>query len=99
MGFCWIALTLERKAIFSCFGASRSALLRPLFQVRIQGVFFRGVYVVFCDFGNHLGSLLAPFGPPFFGELAGSFRVGAKVASGVPWGAKRFTFKRFGAPF
>jgi hypothetical protein len=45
---------------------------------------FSGFSVVSCDFGSHLGSLLAPFGPPFFGEFAGSFRVGVKVASGVP---------------
>ena len=31
---------------------------------------------------QHLGSLFVPFGPRFFGELAGLFRVGEKVAPG-----------------
>ena len=83
-GFCWMPLTLKRKPIFSGFGGPRSALLRPLFQVRISGCFFNGLYAVFCDLGSPLGSLLAPFGPPFLGELAISFRIGEKVASGVP---------------
>ena len=42
------------------------------------------VYYMCCDFGGHLGSLWLPFGPSFFGDLASSFRVGAKVASGLP---------------
>ena len=49
-----------------------------------SGCVFNGFYVVFYDLGSHLGSLLAPFGPPFLEELATSFRIGEKVASGVP---------------
>ena len=51
VGFCWMALTLERKRIFSCFGPPGPALVRPLFQVWIQGVFFNGFYGLFCDLG------------------------------------------------
>ena len=76
-------LTLKRKPIFSGFGGPRSALLRPLFQVRISGCVFNGFYAVFRDFGSPLGSLLAPFGPPFLGEFAMQCRMGEKVASGV----------------
>ena len=54
---------------------------------------FNGFYAVFCDFGSPLGSLLAPFGPPFLGELAVRFRIGEKVASGVP---KESLFCAFG---
>jgi len=81
--FCWMPLTLKRKPIFPGFGGPRSALLRPLFQVRISVCVFNVFYAVFCDLGSPLGSLLAPFGPPFFGELAIQFRIGEKVASGV----------------
>ena len=48
-----------------------------------QGVFFNVLLYGFCDLGSPLGSLLAPFGPLFFGELAIQFRIGEKVASGV----------------
>ena len=78
----WHSLSSE-SPIFSGFGGPRSALLRPLFQVRILGCVFIVFYADFCDFGSSLGSLLAPFGPPFLGELAIRFRIGEKVASGV----------------
>ena len=76
-------LTLKRKPIFSGLGGPRSAPFRPLFQVRILGCVFIGFYTDICDLGSPLGSLLAPFGPPFLGELAIQFRIGEKVASGV----------------
>ena len=65
VGFCWMALTLKRKPIFSGFGGPGSALVRPLFQVWNQGVFFIGFSMIFCDLGAILGSLLVPFGLPF----------------------------------
>ena len=68
VGFCWMALSLERKPIFPGFGGPRSALLRPLFQVWIQGVCFNGFYLVFCDLGAPLGFLWGPFGHPFLGN-------------------------------
>ena len=46
-------------------------------------MFFTRFYQIFYDFGSPLGSLWAPFGPPFLGELAVRFRIGAKVASRV----------------
>jgi len=95
-GFCWMALPLMRKPIFSGFGGPRSALLRPHFQARIPGCVFNGFYTDFCDFGSPLGSLLAPFGPPFFGKLATRFRIGEKVASGV---AKESLLGAFWSPF
>ena len=49
-----------------------------------SGCVFNCFYAVLCDFGTHLGSLWAPFGPPFLGELAISFGIGTKVASRVP---------------
>ena len=96
VGFCWMALTLVRKPIFSGFGGPRSALLRPRFQVRIPGCVFNGFYTDFYDLGSPLGSLLAPFGPPFFGKFATRFRIGEKVASGV---AKEALLGAFWSPF
>ena len=40
VGFCWLALTLERKPIFSGLGGRWPALVRPLFQVFIPGCVF-----------------------------------------------------------
>ena len=37
--FCWMPLTLKRKPIFSGLGGAGSALVVPLFQVWIQGMF------------------------------------------------------------
>ena len=39
VGFCWMALTLQRKPIFSGFGAPGSALFHALFQEWIRGMF------------------------------------------------------------
>ena len=82
MLFCWVALTLKRKPLFSCFGGPGSALLRPLFQVWIQGVFFIVFSVILydLDFGLPFGSFWALFSCGF----CVVFRIGGKVASGVP---------------
>jgi len=40
VGFCWLALTLEQKPIFSFLGGRWPALVRPLFQVFIPGCVF-----------------------------------------------------------
>ena len=82
--FCWMALPLQRKLVFSFLGGPRWTLIRSLFQAWISGCVFIRFHATFCDFGAHLGSLWLPFGLPFFVDLASSFRVGAKVASGVP---------------
>jgi hypothetical protein len=74
VGFCWIALTLTPKPTFSGFGGPESALMRSLFQVWIQGVFFIGFNVVFCD----LGVIWAPFWLP----LGLLFRVVFRLCSG-----------------
>ena len=60
-----MAFTLKRKLVFSGFGGPGSALVRPLFQVWNQGVFFIGFSMIFCDLGAIWGSLLVPFGLPF----------------------------------
>jgi len=83
VGFGWMPLPLKRKPIFSGFGGPMPALVSPLFQVRISGCVFNGLYADFCDFGSPLGSLLAPFGPQRLGESAIQFRIGEKVASRV----------------
>ena len=95
-GFCWIAFSLKRKPIFSLLGGPRWALIRSLFQEWISGCVFMRFSLIFCAFGDHLGSLWPPFGLPFFGDLASSFMVGAKVASGVP---KRRFVSGFGYHF
>jgi len=77
-------------------GGPWTALLRPLFQVRISGCVFNVFYTDLCDLGSLLGSLLAPFRPPFLGELAIRFRIGCKVASGV---AKESLLGAFRTPF
>ena len=82
-GFCWMALPLERKPIFSGFGGPRSALLRLLFQVWIQGVCFNGVPV---------GSLWASLFRGIRDFVQDRFKSHLR-------GAKRVTFRRFGAPF
>jgi len=91
-----MALTLKRKPIFSCLGGPWTALLRPLFQVWISGYVFDVFYADLCDLGSPLGSLLAPFAPPFSGELAIRFRIGEKVAPGV---AKESLLGAFRTPF
>jgi hypothetical protein len=68
---CWIALTLEPKAIFSGFGGPRSSLIRLLFQVRIQGVFL----AVFMWFSVILGVIWGPFWLPLALPFSGNSRV------------------------
>jgi len=89
-------LTLKRKPIFAGFGGPRSALVRLRFQVWISGVCFNVFLCGFYDLGSPLGSLLAPFGHPFLGDLVTSFRIGEQIASEMP---KRVTFRCFGVPF
>jgi len=69
VGFCWNALTLERKSIFLGFGGTRSVLVRLLFQVRISGCLFMCLYAIFNDFGSSFGTpllivYLGQFGTP-----------------------------------
>ena len=70
-----MAFALKRKLIFSGFGGPGSALVRPLFQVWNQGVFFIGFSLIFCDLGAIWGSLLVPLGflfGLFFGRVQDS---------------------------
>jgi len=66
------------------FGSSQAGTSSSTFPGLDSGCVFKRFYMFFCDFRNHLGTLWAPFGPPFLGELAISLRIGEEVASGVP---------------
>ena len=66
-------LTLKRKPIFSGLGGPRSALVRPLFQVWMQGLFL----TVFLRFSMIWGALEGPFGLPLallFKRISDSFQ-------------------------
>ena len=87
LGLCGVLLDAtpsRAKTYIFRFWRSQVGTSSSTFPGLDSGCVFNVFYVVFCDFGSHLGSLLAPFGPPFLGELATSFRIGEKVASGVP---------------
>ena len=89
-----MALTLKRKPIFSGFGGPGSALVRPLFQVWNQGVFFIVFSLIFCDLGPIWGSLLVPFGLPF----RVVFRSCSGFALGLVLAAFWLLFGRFWVP-
>jgi len=73
----------QAKTYIFRFWRSQVATSSSTFPGPNSGCVCNGFYMVFCDLGRPLGSLLAPFGPPFLGELAIECRMGEKVASGV----------------
>ena len=79
---CEMALPLRPNTTLRGLGDPRSASVRPLFQVCISRYVLMRFFAIFYDFGCPGGSLWLPFGPPFFGDLASLFRVGAKVDFG-----------------
>jgi len=82
-GFLVDATHSQAKTYIFRFWRSQVGTSSSTFPGPDSGRAFKGFYAVFCDLGSPLGALLAPFGPPFLGELAIQFRIGEKVASGV----------------
>ena len=92
VGFCWMALTLKRKPLFSGFGALGSALFRHFFQVWIQGVFL----CVFMWFSVISGALWSSFGVPWAAHLG---QIRHLVSGWVPRSSPALPKGHFGSPF
>ena len=83
LGLCGVLLDAtpsRAKTYIFRFWRSQVGTSSSTFPGLDSGCIFNGFYMVFCDLGSHLGSLLAPF----LGELVTFFGIGEKVASGVP---------------
>ena len=63
--FCWIALPLERKPIFSCFAASESLTVSYFFWHRLRGASFGCFYVLLIALEGSGGSPFTYFELPF----------------------------------
>ena len=90
-----MALTLKRKPLFSCFGGPGSALVGPLFQLWIQGVFFN----VFMWFSMILESFRLPFGSLWASLFRGISDLLYDGWQSCLRGTKRHTFRCFWVPF
>ena len=55
----------QAKTYIFMFWSSPAGTFSCIFPGGDLGYVFNGFYAVFCDFGSPLGSLWAPFGPPF----------------------------------
>jgi hypothetical protein len=96
VGFCWIALTLTPKPTFWGLGGALSALVRLLSRCWFQGVFLKGSFGGFHDFGAHFRPPLGPGGAHFRWNRGPGPWMGSRVVPGCP---KVSFWDRFGMPF
>ena len=92
MGFCWIALPLQRKPIFSRFGGAGWPLIRALFQVCIS-------VCVFIRFSMISGGTLTPFGLPWAPHLLPQEHLCQDRCKGRLQGPKKSFLRAFWVPF
>ncbi len=59
----------QAKTYIFRFGRSQVGTCSSTFPGLDSGCVFNGFYVVFCDFGSHLGSLWAPLGTSFWEDF------------------------------